>query len=405
MKIAIVGGGAAGLFLAHLLENTDHKVDIFEKNKMFGKKLLITGKGRCNILNNSPPEIFLEKVKRGAPFFKSTIYKYPPSFLYEHFERNGLQLKVERGNRVFPITDKSSDVVDYFTSKLKNTNVYLNETVKKIQRDLTVISEKRKIKYDIVVICTGGLTYPKTGSTGEGYNFARELDIRVDEPIGTLIPIITKEDVTSLEGISLRNIAIKAVKGNKRIYSDFGEILFTSSGLSGPLILSMSSCLLNEKDYDIYIDLKPSLDSQMLEKRILRDFAERKNQNISNGIRGLIIDRLSTYILKNSNINLEKKVNLITKEERKKLLYNIKNLKFSFKDYAPNDQGIITAGGIDTSELNPTYESKKVQNLYFIGEVVNIDALTGGYNLQIAFASAFKAYDDIIKKSKRGVQC
>lgn len=405
MNIAIIGGGASGLCLARLLNTTNHQVDLYEKNNIFGKKLLITGKGRCNVLNHTTPEIFLEKVKRGKDFFKSTIFSYSPEHIYQYFVRNGLELKTERGNRVFPVSDKSSDVVDFFVSSLKKTKIYLNEKVKEIHPDLTLITDKQKKKYDYIVVCTGGLTYPKTGSTGDGYKFANKLGIKILKPKGTLIPVITKEDVSSLEGISLKNVEVKAMKNGKIIFKDFGEMLFTKNGLSGPLIISMSSCLLNENEYIICVDLKPSLDIPTLEKRILRDFNERKKQNISNGIRGLIIDRLSNYILERSKINLDKKVNLITKEERKTLIQNIKTLTFSFKEYECDDQGIITAGGVDTRELYPTFESKKIQNLYFIGEVVNIDALTGGYNLQIAFSSAFKAYDDIMKKTARGVKC
>lgn len=398
MKVGIIGGGASGLFLATLLEKSNHEVILFERNSKLGRKLLITGKGRCNLLNYTEPDQFLNNVVRGKNFFKSSIYQYTPEFIFEHFLKLGLKLKIERGNRVFPESDKSSDVLDILVSQLKKTAVRLNEKVVDISGNYVIKTEQDKVPVDIIVICTGGITYPKTGSDGCGYKLAKKYNINTISPCASLVPLEVFEDVSVLEGISLKNIRVTALKNNKIIFSDFGEMLFTKNGMSGPLILTLSAYLNREKDFEISLDLKPALDNSILEKRILLDFSNRRNQEIQNGIRGLLIERISNFVLERSCINASKKVNSITKQERKELIKNIKNLKFKFKKFAGNDEGVITSGGIDLNELLPTFESKKHKNLYFIGEVVDIDALTGGYNLQIAFSSAFKAYDDIIKK-------
>ena len=349
-------------------------------------------------MNYTEPDQFLNNVVRGKNFFKSSIYQYTPEFIFEHFLKLGLKLKIERGNRVFPESDKSSDVLNILVSQLKKTTVRLNEKVVDITGNYVIKTEQDKVPVDIVVICTGGITYPKTGSDGCGYKLAKKYNINTISPCASLVPLEVFEDVSVLEGISLKNIRVAALKNNKIIFSDFGEMLFTKNGMSGPIILTLSAYLNREKDFEISLDLKPALDNSILEKRILLDFSNRKNQEIQNGIRGLLIERISDFVLERSCINASKKVNSVTKEERKELIKNIKNLKFKFKKFAGNDEGVITSGGIDLNELLPTFESKKHKNLYFIGEVVDIDALTGGYNLQIAFSSAFKAYDDIIKK-------
>ncbi len=398
MKVGIIGGGASGLFLATLLEKSNHEIILFERNNKLGRKLLITGKGRCNLLNYTDPEQFLNNVVRGKNFFKSSIYKYTPKFVFEYFSNLGLKLKIERGNRVFPESDKSSDVVDTLVKQLKKTTVRLNEKVVEITGNYIIDTDKDRVPVDIVIICTGGITYPKTGSDGSGYKLAKKYNINTITPCASLIPLEVVEDVSSLEGISLKNIRVTAIKNNKIIFSDFGEMLFTKHGMSGPIILTLSAYLNREKNFEILLDLKPALNNSVLEKRILSDFDNRKNQEIQNGIRGLLIERISDYVLEKSSIEPSRKVNSVTKQERKELIKNIKNLKFHFKKFAGNDQGVITSGGIDLNDLLPTFESKMHKNLYFIGEVVDIDALTGGYNLQIAFSSALKVYDDIIKK-------
>lgn len=381
-------------------------VALVEKNEKFGKKLYITGKGRCNLTNDCELDDMFANVVHGEKFLRSSLYGFTPQDTMAFFEDSGLKLVVERGNRVFPFSQKSSDVIKTLQIEIANLKVetYLGTEVKEIRKNadgFKVVTPWESLECDKVVVATGGMSYPSTGSTGDGYAFARAFGLKIVEPRQALVPIIVKQNVSALQGISLKNVNLCAIDENgKEIASEFGEMLFTNRGLSGPIALTISSYINRKQNVRLSLDLKPALDEITLDKRILRDFDERKNQDIKNVTRALLPERLNAYVLKCANIAESKKVNEITKQERAKLVETIKNLRFDVSSLAPFSEAIVTAGGVDLKGLKPTCECKDVEGLYFVGETIDVDALTGGFNLQLAFATAVCAARDILKSAQ-----
>lgn len=381
-------------------------VALVEKNEKFGKKLYITGKGRCNLTNDCELDDMFANVVHGEKFLRSSLYGFTPQDTMAFFEDSGLKLVVERGNRVFPFSQKSSDVIKTLQIEIANLKVktYLGTEVKEIRKNadgFKVVTPWESLECDKVVVATGGMSYPSTGSTGDGYAFARAFGLKIVEPRQALVPIIVKQNVSALQGISLKNVNLCAMDENgKEIVSEFGEMLFTNRGLSGPIALTISSYINRKQNVRLSLDLKPALDESTLDKRILRDFDERKNQDIKNVTRALLPERLNAYVLKCANIAESKKVNEITKQERAKLVETIKNLRFDVSSLAPFSEAIVTAGGVDLKGLKPTCECKDVEGLYFVGETIDVDALTGGFNLQLAFATAVCAARDILKSAQ-----
>ena len=382
------------------------EVTLVEKNEKFGKKLYITGKGRCNLTNDCELDDMFANVVHGEKFLRSSLYGFTPQDTMAFFEDSGLKLVVERGNRVFPFSQKSSDVIKTLQIEIANLKVktYLGTEVKEIRKNadgFKVVTPWESLECDKVVVATGGMSYPSTGSTGDGYAFARAFGLKIVEPRQALVPIIVKQNVSALQGISLKNVNLCAIDENgKEIASEFGEMLFTNRGLSGPIALTISSYINRKQNVRLSLDLKPALDESTLDKRILRDFDERKNQDIKNVTRALLPERLNAYVLKCANIAESKKVNEITKQERAKLVETIKNLRFDVSALAPFSEAIVTAGGVDLKGLKPTCECKDVEGLYFVGETIDVDALTGGFNLQLAFATAVCAARDILKSAQ-----
>ena len=410
MRVCVIGAGAAGMMASVFLAREGADVIIVEKNEKFGKKLYITGKGRCNLTNDCELADLFRNVVRGEKFLRSSLYGFTPQNTMSFFEDLGLKLVVERGNRVFPFSQKSSDVIKALQVEIENlgVDVKLGEEVKQIKKTddgFCVVTAWENVKCDKVVVATGGMSYPSTGSTGDGYAFAKSFGLKIVEPRQALVPIIVSQKVSALQGISLKNVNLCANDENgKEIASEFGEMLFTNRGLSGPIALTISSYINRKQSVVLSLDLKPALDENTLDRRILRDFDERKNQDIKNVTRALLPERLNAYVLKCAGIAENKKVNEITKEERAKLVKTIKNLRFDVQSLAPFTEAIVTSGGVDLKCLKPTCESKDVEGLYFVGETVDIDALTGGFNLQLAFATAVCAARDIIKKSAQSAE-
>mgnify|MGYP001623183743 FL=1 len=410
-KVCFVGGGAAGLMAAYAAAKNGNDVLLFEKNEKLGKKIYITGKGRCNITNDISPDEFLENVVRGRKFLTGAVWSFPPKSVMEFFVSHGLPLKTERGGRVFPVSDHASDVTKTLEKACRSVGVQflLNEKVVCLQtsmsdvdimpRIVAVRTEKGKYECGEAIVCTGGLSYPSTGSTGDGYRFADEAGLRVTDLRPGLCGIELKGALfKDLQGLSLKNVALKAKNGKKLIYDGFGEMLFTHFGISGPLVLSLSSLInrLDLKNVILELDLKPALDRQTLDKRILRDFEKYKNRHIDNAMSDLLPQKMISAVLAASGISEKKSVNVLTKEERGKLLNILKGFPLQPAGLRDFREAIITSGGVDLSEIDPrTMEAKKVKGLRFCGEVLDADAFTGGYNLQIAFSTGYAAGNSI----------
>ena len=402
-KVVVVGGGPAGMTAAIAAAENGHDVLLLEQNEKLGKKLYITGKGRCNITNACETEELFLNVTKNAKFLYSAFYTYDYSRVMQFFEENGLALKTERGNRVFPVSDHSSDVIATLQKVLKEKGVKtcLNTKVVKILTDKEMVcgvclENGDEIKLDALVIATGGFSYQSTGSTGDGYRFAKELGHNVTELSPALVPFCTKEDyVKELQGLSLKNVTVSVYRKNKKVYEDFGEMLFTHFGVSGPLILSASSRIpgnIANEELFMEIDLKPALTKEQLDKRILRDFEESQNKQFKNAIPKLLPLKMIPVVIELSGIQPEKKVNEITKEERERLVMTIKHFPVTITGLRDFNEAIITRGGVSVKEINPsTMESKKIRHLYFAGEVMDVDAVTGGFNLQIAWSSGYLA--------------
>ena len=408
-KVIVVGAGAAGLMAAGKAGENGHQVHLYEKNDRLGKKILITGKGRCNVTKYSDIDNFLNNIPGNPYFLYSAFYGLDSYGTIDFFNKLGLETKVERGNRVFPVSDKAADVVSALERYIRKNKVklHLNSPVKGIEvKDGLAVGIKTAggvVEADAVIVCTGGLSYPGTGSTGDGYKFAKDCGHKVTKLYPSLVPLRTKENWCSeVMGLSLKNIAIsiKNSKG-KELYKDFGEMLFTHFGVSGPVILSASRHLLGKFDegLKLYIDLKPALDEKTLDSRILRDFEKYINKDFSNALGDLLPQKLTPVVIRLSGIDNGKKVHDITKEERKRLVSVIKGLELNITGTTGYNEAVITSGGIDVDEINPsTMESKLIKNLYFAGEVLDCDAYTGGYNLQIAFSTGFTAGNNVLSE-------
>ena len=402
-KVIVVGAGAAGLMAAGRAAGKGHEVHLYEKNNRIGKKILITGKGRCNVTNDSDVEGLLDNIPGNPYFMYSSFYQLDSFGLQEFFRNLGLELKVERGKRVFPVSDRSLDVVLALEKYIKKNKVklHLESPVDSILiEDCKAagirLKNGKEEKADGVIVCTGGLSYPGTGSTGDGYRFAKAAGHHVTKLYPSLVPLKTAENwCHELMGLSLKNIEI-TVKNNKgkKVYTDFGEMLFTHFGVSGPVILSASRhiILTIEEGYKLYIDLKPAMDEKKLDARLLRDFEKFANKDFVNALDELLPQKLIPVIIELAEIDPRKKVNSITKEERKRLLGLIKGLPLTITGVTGYNEAVVTCGGIETDEIDPsTMESKLVKNLHFAGEVLDVDAYTGGFNLQIAFSTGYTA--------------
>lgn len=402
-KVVIIGGGAAGMFASIVAAECGHQVEVYEKNEKLGKKLFITGKGRCNITNACDMEGLFDAVRTNVKFLYSSFYGYTNEQVIEFFERIGVPTKVERGDRVFPVSDHSSDVICGLEREMNRlgVKVHLRTAVKKVVEkeghfEKIVLGDDTEVYADACIVATGGLSYQSTGSTGDGFRFAQSLGHTVTECMPALVPMECKEEwVTDLQGLSLRNVDVTILEGKKKLYEDFGEMLFTHYGVSGPLILSASSYVgkkLNAKELTLKIDLKPALSEEQLDHRVLREFEENQNRQFKNAIHKLFPSKLIPVMIGLSGIDPEKKVNVITKEERLGFVRLIKGLTITLTGLRDYNEAIITKGGIKIKEVDPgTMESKLVKGLHFAGEVLDLDAVTGGFNLQIAWSTAYAA--------------
>lgn len=409
-KVIIVGGGAAGMFASIFAAKNGNEVHVYEKNEKLGKKLYITGKGRCNITNASDMETLFDNIMGNKKFLYSSFYGYNNFDVIDYFEAAGLKTKIERGNRVFPVSDHSSDVIQALARDMRDhgVEVHLNKEVREVIVENGVakgirLKNRDKVFGDAVVVATGGLSYKVTGSTGDGYEFAKKTGHTVTELSPSLVPFNIQEPFArELQGLSLKNVRATVSDGKKEVYSDFGEMLFTHFGVSGPLILSASSYVSAYKGFQegrklkLSIDLKPALSEEQLDARILRDFEANKNKQFKNSIGGLFPSKLIPVMIELSKINPDKKVNEISKEERQHFIGVIKGMEMTILSLRDYNEAIITRGGISLKEVNPsTMESKLVSGLYFIGEVLDLDAMTGGFNLQIAWSTAYAAGSSI----------
>lgn len=398
--VIIIGGGAAGCLAAVQAARYGKSVLLFEKNDHLGRKLRITGKGRCNVTNNSPTEEHMKNIPVNPRFLYSAFSNFDSQDVMDFFEELGVPLKTERGNRVFPVSDNANDIADALAREMKKLGVkVVNRRVTKLLTENGAVTGVRAGGEDhsasAVLIACGGRSYPNTGSTGDGYTLAESVGHTVTELKPSLVPLVSPDKYCSeLMGLSLRNVTLKLMDGEKLLYSELGEMLFTHFGVSGPLVLSASSHIrdMMPNRYRLMIDLKPALSAEQLDARIQRDFAENLNRDFSNGIRKLLPAKLVPVAVKLSGIPAEQKVNSITKEQRRKFGELIKAFPVRISAFRPLDEAIVTSGGISTKEINPkTMESKIINGLYFAGEVIDVDAYTGGFNLQIAFSTAYTA--------------
>ena len=406
--VIVVGGGAAGMFAAIAAAKNGHQVTLYEKNEKLGKKIFITGKGRCNITNAADMEELFDAVVTNSTFLYSSFYGYTNQNVIDFFEDAGVPVKIERGNRVFPISDHSSDVIRALEREMKKVGVKvcLNTEVKSVEAEKgkfnkVVLKDTTTQTADACIVATGGLSYRSTGSTGDGFRFAENVGHKVTQCFPSLVPMETKEPwICELQGLSLRNVEAKILDGKKELYKDFGEMLFTHFGVSGPLIISASSYVGKKfmdkngqkKELTLEIDLKPALTEEQLDQRVLRDFEENHNRQFKNAITKLFPTKLIPVMLELGGIDPEKKVNSIEKEERKQFVHLIKHFRMTLTGLRDYPEAIITKGGVNVKEIDPgTMESKLVKGLYFAGEVLDLDALTGGFNLQIAWSTGYAA--------------
>lgn len=404
-KVAVIGAGPAGLAAAYFASRGANSVTLFEKNEKAGKKLYITGKGRCNLTNDCDVPEFLNNVVRNSKFLYGSLSTFPPEKTIEFFLNGGLRLKTERGNRVFPLSDKASDVTKCLVDYCKGSGVdfHFNETVKALilDRDTIkgLITERERYFFDYVIVCTGGITYPSTGSTGDGFKFAASVGHDVVEAKCSLTGFNLKGDFyKSIQGLALKNVRLSAKSGENTLYSDFGELLFTHYGISGPIALTLSAflCRENFENISLSLDLKPALDENTLDERILRDFSKYKSCQLKNALDDLLPRNLIPHIIDRSHIPPEKKINIITARERKDLVNAFKNFRMEILSMRGADEAIITSGGVNVSQLNPkTMESKLIKGLKFCGETIDVDALTGGFNIQIALSTGYIAGNSI----------
>lgn len=419
MKVVVIGGGPAGMMAAITSAKQGNDVILLEKMKSCGRKLLITGKGRCNITSSLPMDKFIENIPENGKFLYSVFKNFTNQDIITLLKENNVNVKEERGNRIFPLSDRSLDVLQAFENEMKKNNVkiYTETEVKEIKTKDNAVNKviylnKRsgiveEILTEKVILATGGKSYPLTGSTGDGYKIAKELGHTITKISGSLVPLISKnEDLQlcqAMQGLSLRNISMKIVdeEKNKKIYEDFGELLFTHFGVSGPTILSSSAHILRYKNVEellqrekikLQIDLKPALNEEKLNLRLLRDFEKYKNKQIINSLNELLPKKMIEPVIKKAKIKNEKRINEITKQERENLIRVIKCFEITISGFRPIEEAIITRGGINVKEINPkTMESKLIEGLYFAGEIIDVDAYTGGFNLQIAYSTGYTA--------------
>ena len=397
--IAVIGGGAAGMMAAIAAARRGADVTLIEQNKICGKKLLITGKGRCNITNACPTEDIFRNIPTNPRFLYSAVYAFSNYDTVDFFEQSGVPTKVERGERVFPQSDKAASVADALVRKMRSLGVIiLHGKADKIltdgERVTGVSAEGKTVAASAVILATGGKSYPRTGSDGFGYGIAEKLGHSITKLRPALVPVETFEDTKPIMGLSLKNVTLTVTdRSGKKLHSELGELLFTHFGLSGPLVLSASSHMGSEPEKTIVeIDLKPALSEQKLEQRILRDFSKYINKDFRNALSDLLPQKLIDTVIARSEIDPFKKVNSVTREERRRLVSVIKRLSFTVKRYRPIEEAIVTSGGVSVREINPkTMESKIVKGLYFAGEIIDVDAYTGGFNLQIAFSTGHLA--------------
>lgn len=408
--VLVIGGGAAGMMAAGTAAQNGLNVCLVEKNERLGRKVLITGKGRCNITNHCDVQTFISSVPTNGRFLYSAINQFTPQDTIDFFEGLGLPIKTERGNRVFPQSDKAADVVDRLTHFVQSSGVHLvtGEVKRLILKEHTVngveLHGGAQLLADAVIVCCGGASYPGTGSTGDGYKLARQAGHTVTDLRPSLVPLIVRGDeCPEMMGLSLKNVAIRVLdtEKKKQIYDDFGEMLFTHFGLSGPLILSASAHMreMQPGRYQLQIDLKPALSPEQLDARLQRDFELNHNRDFSNSLGALLPRKLIPVMVKRSGIPPETKCNQITKEMRRAFVQLLKSFEFAIAGFRPVEEAIVTSGGVKVSEINPkTMESKLVSGLYFAGEVIDADAYTGGFNLQIAFCTGRLAANSITSK-------
>ncbi len=407
-KVCVIGGGASGLMAACVAAENGNKVTLVEKNEKLGKKIYITGKGRCNLTNDIPPAEFLTKVVHGGKFLYGAAYSFSPQACMDFFSARGLALKTERGGRVFPLSDHASDVTKTLEKACKNAGVtiLLNEKVTDLITDTmpdigimpritAVRTDKREIPCDVAIVCTGGLSYPSTGSTGDGYRFAEKFGLKITPPRPALCGIDLKGDFyKEAQGLSLKNVALSATENGKKVYDEFGEMLFTHFGVSGPIVLSLSSVITREdlSKTRLFLDFKPALDRATLEKRLLRLFDECKNKTLRAAAGDLLPQKILSAVLTAANVPPEKRCNSVTKEERNRLIEALKRFPMTPVSLRGFAEAIITSGGVDLSEIDPkTMNVKKATGLKMCGETLDLDAFTGGYNLQIAFSTGYLA--------------
>ena len=400
IRVGIIGGGPAGIMAAGTAAGRGHDVTLIEKNKQLGKKLFITGKGRCNITNAAPIDEFFDNIISNKEFLYSSLYTFDNEAIIRLLEGYGLKIKVERGNRVFPESDKSSDVIKAFQKYLDHMSVevLLNSKVSHVYMEdssfMVVLTTGEKMQFDRLIIATGGASYPATGSEGDGYKLAKAFGHTITQLKPSLVPIELHDPwLKDLMGLSLKNVTLKASDGKRIIHEEFGEMIFTHFGISGPIVLTMSNRINRlKKRPHLTIDLKPALDEDTLDNRLLRDFQEYTNKQLKNALNDLLPQKLIPLVIQISEILPDKTVHQITREERRRLLMAVKAFPLDFKGFRPLEEAIVTSGGIKVSEINPsTMESKIVPGLFFAGEIMDIDALTGGFNLQIAYSTGYLA--------------
>lgn len=399
----VVGGGAAGLMAASTAALYGKKILILDRNERLGRKLLITGKGRCNVTNDCDANEFIENIPTNSKFLYSAIHQFSTEDTKNFFERHEVPLKTERGKRVFPVSDRAADICDALIKSCKDANVIVKK-----DRIVSLLTEEQQIKgvvgesgekyfSNAIVLATGGMSYPLTGSSGDGYNLAQSVGHTIKEIHPSLVPIVSKnQDCADMQGLSLKNVTLKLIDSykNKIIFEELGEMLFTHYGVSGPLVLSASSHIpqMEQNRYEISIDLKPGLSEEQLDTRLLKDFQKYANRDFMNGLGDLLPKKMIPIVIMRSEISPFLKINQITKEMRKRLVSIIKDFRFSVDGFRPIDEAIITSGGVRTTEISPkTMESKLVKGLYFAGEVIDVDGYTGGFNLQIAFSTGYLA--------------
>lgn len=401
-KVLVIGGGAAGMMAAYAAGMCGHEVTLLEQNEKLGKKIYITGKGRCNFTNASPLEEIMQAVVSNPKFLYSAFYTFSNDAVMDFFENQGMPYKIERGNRAFPVSDHASDVIRALERAMKEQNVRIRLHTQ--VRELLIEDDKAtgvlltngdKIMADSLILATGGLSYPTTGSTGDGHTIAKNSGHKIVTPRPALVPLTTKEEyILRMQGLSLKNVSLK-IKDEKRvIYDAFGEMLFTHFGVSGPLVLSASSVLSRHfpREYQAYIDLKPALSEEVLNERLLREFSERPNQHIKAVFQQLLPAKMIPVMIELSQISMDKPVNAITKEERRRLVGLFKAFPFTITGTRGFKEAIITQGGVSVKDIDPaTMESKRIKDLYLVGELLDLDALTGGYNLQIAWSTGYLA--------------